>query len=359
MSKRGENIYKRKDGRWEGRYLKENKKYGYVYADTYRAVKEKLTAAKADLKSVEDKTKISVLCDRWLEYKAQYVKQSSYAKYKSIAENHIKPYFEKTPANKIDEYLVEGFVKRFTDKGCSPKTIKISLSVLEDIFSYSRVNINLSFKRLIPVTKQREIRILSEKERTRLEKYLLTGDDPCKIGILTALYTGIRIGELCALKWESIDLSLGVMGINATLQRIQKFDETATEKTEIVITEPKTPSSKRSIPLPDFLIKTLKRIKPETGKGFLLTGSERFTEPRLLTVIFKKVLKECDIPDINFHALRHAFATRCIEADFDPKALSEILGHSSVGTTLGIYTHPSLEYKRKSINRLCPSQLWE
>lgn len=352
MSKRGENIYKRKDGRWEGRYLKLNKKYGYIYGTAYKEVKEKLNTAKVNLKSENEKTKVSVLCDKWLDYKEQYIKESSFVKYKNIAEKYIKPYFEKIPTNKVDEYAIETFVKYLSDRGYSPKTVKITLSVLESVFSYFKVKIDFSLNRFVPKAEQKEIHILTEKERIRLEKYLLKSEDPCKIGVLTALYSGIRIGELCALKWENIDLSLGIIRIAATLQRIQDFKETTDKKTKIIITEPKTPSAKRIIPLPSILIKKLKCIKPETDTAFLLTGNERFIEPRMLTVIFKKYLKECNITDINFHSLRHTFATRCVEAEFEPKALSEILGHSSVNTTLGIYTHPSLEYKRENINRL-------
>lgn len=352
MSKRGENIYKRKDGRWEGRYLNPNKKYGYIYANSYKEVKEKLNTAKVNLKNESEKTKISVLCDKWLEYKEQFIKESSFGKYRNITEKYIKPYFKEIPTNKVDEYIIEDFVKDLSEKGYSTKTVKITLSVLEAVFSYSKIKINFSLNRFIPKAEQKAIHILTEKERIRLEKYLLKSEEPCKIGVLTALYTGIRIGELCALKWENIDLSLGIIRIAATLQRIQNFKETTDKKTKIIITEPKTPSAKRIIPLPNFLINKLKCIKHKNGTVFLLTGNERFIEPRMLTVIFKKYLKECSIGDINFHSLRHTFTTRCVEADFEPKALSEILGHSSVNTTLGIYTHPSLEYKRENINRL-------
>lgn len=352
MSKRGENIYKRKDGRWEGRYLKPNKKYGYIYGNAYKEVKEKLNIAKVNLKNENEKSKISVLCDKWLEYKEQFIKESSFAKYKNITEKYIKPYFKGIPTNKLDEYIIEDFVKNLSDKGYSAKTVKITLSVLESVFSYSKIKIDFSFNRFIPKAEQKEIHILAEKERIRFEKYLSKSEDPCKIGVLTALYTGIRIGELCALKWENIDLVKGFIRIAATLQRIQDFKEITDKKTKIIITEPKTPSAKRIIPLPSILIKKLKCIKPKTDTAFLLTGNERFIEPRMLTVIFKKHLKECGIDDINFHSLRHTFTTLCIETDFEPKALSEILGHSSVNITLGIYTHPSLEYKRENINRL-------
>lgn len=330
--------------------MKDSKKYGYVYGKTYKEVKEKLNYVRLNTEKQKDKTKLAVLCDNWLIYKEQYIKESSFVKYKSILERHIKPYFNEIPVNKIDEHTIEAFAKNLTVKGYSAKTIKITLSVLESVFLYFKIDV--SFKRIIPKKGQKEIHILSSNDRLKLEKYLLYGQDAYKIGILLSLYTGIRIGELCALKWEDIDLNAGAVKINATLQRIQDFKGISGNKTRIVITEPKTPSAKRTIPLPVFLIKKLKAIDPKNGSAFMLTGTERFTEPRALTYVFKKYLKESGVPDINFHALRHTFTTRCIENDFEPKALSEILGHSSVNTTLGIYNHPSLEYKRESINRL-------
>lgn len=354
MSKRGENIYKRKDGRWEGRYLKENKKYGYIYGKSYKDVKNRLNIAKVTLKNGNDKTKISVLCDKWLTYKSGYVKESSLAKYKSLTEKHIKPYFEKISVEKISEYAVREFANSLTQNGYSAKTVKIALSVLEGLLLYSGLKIDFSFKRFVPKSTKRETRILSENEQKSLESYLLHDNDPCKTGVLTALYTGIRIGELCALKWENISLAEGYIKITSTLQRIQQLDGTADEKTKIIITEPKTFASKRIIPLPDFIVERLRNVENKKS-AYLLTGAEKFIEPRGLSYEFKKYLKECGIDDINFHALRHSFATRCVEADFEPKTLSEILGHSSVGTTLGIYTHPSLEYKRASMNRLAPS----
>lgn len=352
MSKRGENIYKRKDGRWEGRYLKESKKYGYVYGKTYKEAKEKLILAKVNTKKNSNKTHVAVLCDNWLLYKEQYIKESSFVKYKNILEKYVKPYFNRIPVNKIDEYIIEDFAKSLTIKGYSVKTVKITLSVLESVFLYSKINI--PFKRLLLKKEQKEIPILSSNDCLKFEKYLEKGQDTYKTGILLSLYTGIRIGELCALKWENIDLNTGAIIINATLQRIQDFKGISGNKTKIVITEPKTPLAKRTIPLPDFIIKKLKTINPKNSSAFLLTGTERFTEPRTLTNIFKRILKESGVPDINFHALRHTFTTRCIESEFEPKALSEILGHSSVNTTLGIYNHPSLEFKRENINRLTP-----
>lgn len=147
MSKRGENIYKRKDGRWEGRYLKESKKYGYVYGKTYKEAKEKLILAKVNTEKNSNKTHVAVLCDNWLLYKEQYIKESSFVKYKNILEKYVKPYFNRIPVNKIDEYIIEDFAKSLIIKGYSVKTVKITLSVLESVFLYSKINI--PFKRLL------------------------------------------------------------------------------------------------------------------------------------------------------------------------------------------------------------------
>lgn len=272
MSKRGENIYKRKYGRWEGRYLKSNSKYGYIYGKSYKETKEKLNSAKVSTEKQNDKTKLTVLCDNWLAYKEQYIKESSFVKYKNILEKYVKSYFNKISVHKIDEHIIEAFAKSLIVKGYSAKTIKITLSVLESVFLYSKIDV--SFKQFITPKAQKEIHILSKNDCFKFEKYLLKGQDTYKIGILLSLYAGIRIGELCALKWENIDLNVGIMKINSTLQRIQDFKGTSGKKTKIVITEPKTPSAKRTIPLPNFIIKKLKAINQKNGSAFLLTGTE-------------------------------------------------------------------------------------
>lgn len=170
MSKRGENIYKRKDGRWEGRYRKSDLKYGYIYGKTYKDVKEKLNRAKVNSENKTDKSKVAVLCDSWLAYKEQSIKESSLVKYKNITEKYIKPYFNKISAKKTDKHIIEAFAKSLTAKGYSVQTVKITLSVLESVFSYSGVNLYFSFKQFIPKQGHVEIHILNENERKRLEK---------------------------------------------------------------------------------------------------------------------------------------------------------------------------------------------
>ncbi|MGN1087293.1 MAG: site-specific integrase, partial [Porcipelethomonas sp.] len=170
------------------------------------------------------------------------------------------------------------------------------------------------------------------------------------LGIALSMSTGIRIGELCALQWNEIDLKKSILTVRKTMQRIQTYE--SHEKTKIIIAEPKSLCSRREIPLPQFLCDTLRNFR-RNNNCFLLSGeSERFVEPRALSYTFKKYVKECGLKNVNFHALRHTFATRCVESGFDIKTLSEILGHSSVKITLDRYVHSSMELKRKNMEKL-------
>ena len=162
---------------------------------------------------------------------------------------------------------------------------------------------------------------------------------------------GLQPPELCALKWGDIDLFNGIVSINKTMQRVQCDDKNY--KTKIIITPPKTTNSNRMIPIPKFLVSILKSFNPKNENAYLLTGLEdKFIEPRQAQNIFNKCLADCKIDKINFHALRHSFATRCIELGMDYKTLSEILGHANVSTTMNLYVHSSLTQKKKQMNKL-------
>lgn len=199
---------------------------------------------------------------------------------------------------------------------------------------------------------QLDMRVLSVDEQHRLCDILMRDMNLTKFGVLLCMYTGIRIGEVCALKWESIDFSEGILSIRETLQRIQVMDVGACKKTKIVITEPKSKKAIRDIPLPGFVLEYAASLK-HNPKAYILTGcSDRYIEPRSLQYTFKKYTQECGLTDVNYHALRHTFATRCIELGFDVKTLSELLGHSSVNITLNRYVHSSMDTKKTNMQRL-------
>lgn len=357
MSRRGENIYKRKDGRWEGRYKPDgfSEKYKYVYAHTYKEVKEKLAEIKRKQFSKNSKRiLVSSLSEEWLEFKKQDIKESTYIKYRNIILKHIKPIIGHLYINSLQDEDIQKFTLLLKNKSLSNKSVRDILSVVSSIFNYSqKIGVytdKINIEDLYPKAEKREIRILPDDERIHLEGYLLKLNDPAKFGILLALYSGMRIGEICALKWSNINLEAETISVVQTLQRLQDSENKG--KTKILISEPKSQSSKRIIPIPTFLTELLRKIKPQIPDAFLLSGNKNPIEPKTLQNKYKSCLKDCNIPYINFHTLRHTFATRCVEVGFDIKSLSEILGHSNVGTTLNLYAHPTLEYKRSNMNKL-------
>ncbi|MGN0477542.1 MAG: site-specific integrase [Ruminococcus sp.] len=183
-------------------------------------------------------------------------------------------------------------------------------------------------------------------------KFLLNETDLNKMGIILALYTGIRLGELCALKWENICFDSNIIRIRHTMQRIQNNSINSTQKTKIIITEPKSLSSMRDIPLPKCIVEIVRRFQ-SNPENYILTGNNfEFVEPRTMQNRFKKIIKDSGIEDKNFHVLRHTFATRCVEQGFETKSLSEILGHSNVNITLNRYVHSSLQLKRDNMDKL-------
>ena len=174
---------------------------------------------------------------------------------------------------------------------------------------------------------------------------------PFKFGVLLSLYTGIRVGELCALQWEDFDLAHSKLKIRKTMQRIQDLGNGSVSKTKIVITEPKSQCSIREIPLPLFIVDVAKKFA-SNPKAYILTGTDRYIEPRTMQNRFKSYVKECNVEPANFHVLRHTFATRCVEVGFEVKSLSEVLGHANVNITLNRYVHSSFELKHSNMNKL-------
>ena len=203
----------------------------------------------------------------------------------------------------------------------------------------------------IPVKQlHKPLRVFSRREQQRLNQYLYANPSLANLGILLTLYTGLCIGELCALRWEDISLKEQDIYIHRTLQRIQTFQ--VESKTKIIITEPKSASSIRHIPIPDSMVKLLKRYE-QPGACFFLTGEPKeFIEPRTMENRFNTVTRRCNISGSTFHTCRHTFATRCVELGFDIKSLSEILGHANVAITMNRYVHPSREFKLENMNRL-------
>ncbi len=353
MPRRGENIYKRKDGRWEARYVKEvmadgRKKYGSVYADNYKDVKAKqqqclLHPTKVVCNSVN--LTVSVLISEWLDSIINQVKPNTYQKYESVCKNHIVNELGSVLIKLISNYTIINFINRIKEKGLSTKSINDILIVLGLAFKYAEEEYEITTPRIRYLKEEKkEMRVLSIDEQLQLSTYLNSNIDIFKFGILLALYTGIRVGELCALQWD--DITDEYIQINKTMTRVK----TENGKTEIKIGSPKSDSSKRLIPTPQCLLQLINQFR---NTGYVLSNDKLdYTEPRLMQIKFEKMISDCGLDRTNFHALRHTFATRCVEAGVDAKTLSEILGHSDVKTTLNRYVHSSFELKQKSMKQL-------
>lgn len=371
MSKRGENIYKRKDGRWEGRCIKGRTadgkvRYAYVYGNTYADTKQKLLDRRVALAQKNDysssHTKYGDILHSWVVMSRVHIKESTYSRYIHLANTHILPYLGGLPTDKLTTQTIEKHISFLLSEGrvdkkggLASKTVSDILTLIKGSIDYANCSghsINCYLDRLTVKKTQIDVRVLSVDEQHRLCDILMQDMNLTKFGVLLCMYTGIRIGEVCALKWESFDFSEGILSVRQTLQRIQSTDIGDNNKTKIVITEPKSKQAIRDIPLPGFVLECAAALKNDP-KAYILTGcSNKFIEPRSLQYTFKKYTKECGLLDVNYHALRHTFATRCIELGFDVKTLSELLGHASVSITLNRYVHSSMDTKKAHMQRL-------
>lgn len=372
MSKKGENIYKRKDGRWEGRYIRlydENgkAKYGYVYGKNYSDVKQRLLEKKAYSGSQADMaSKCSALysevLDAWLQSTRINIKESTYARYSHLIDTHIRSQLGKYQISKISTQLIEGFIENLlscgrvdNNGGLSAKTVTDILTIVKSTIDYARYNnlvVSCNLSKLTIKKKDKEMRVLCQSEQDDLIRVLMADMDLYKFGVLLSLYTGIRIGELCALQWEDLSITNSTLKVRKTMQRIQETNIGASSKTKIIITEPKSDCSIRDIPLPSFLVEIARQFR-DHPKSYILSGEQgKYIEPRTMQNRFKTYVKKSGISDANFHSLRHTFATRCVEVGFELKSLSEVLGHSNVNITLNRYVHSSFELKYSNMNKL-------
>ena len=368
MSRKGENIYKRKDKRWEARYIKSyhpngTPKYGYCYGKTYREAKEKVTAAKtvwqAGKPSLTERhpKHFADYCDEWLRCSQSSIKASTYAKYAGILEKHLKPRFGRRLVSALSSLVVEQFSHDLLyEKALSPKTVKDILTVLQAVMRYAAKQLPEPLPRfdiVYPKVPKQEMRVLTTEEQARFVRYLRQDMDACKFGVLLALLTGMRIGEICALRWENISLADQTVEVKSTLQRLRNLDENRTSKTKILMSQPKSDRSVRRIPLTDYGVTLCQSQFCGNPAAFVLTGeAERYMEPRTMQYRLSQYTEACGLTGVHFHTLRHTFATRCVEVDFEIKSLSEILGHASPRITLERYVHSSMELKRKNMNKL-------
>lgn len=367
MARRGENIRKRKDGRWEGRYIKgrlpDGKPYwGYIYGLTYAEVKEISIRKKAEL-GIYNLNKRDVtfgeLAEIWLSSIRQGIKESTYSHYQYTLYHYLFPVFRNFRVSTLDESILEqGLLEVISPTTSNRKTLgatmsKECLALVRRICKYAwhlhlLRPMEISLK--LPQKKARSITPLTTAEQKRLQTFLLASPTPRKVGILLGIQSGLRIGEICGLQWGDFNLSAGTVTVHRTVTRIS----CGNGHTKIVVQSPKTHYSEREIPLPKSLICVLMQLRKKFSKKtwFLSETEKKPVEPRCYRKSIQCYLKRASVRLVHPHVLRHTFATTCLQAGCDIKTLSELLGHADASITLKRYVHSDMNRRKKEIKRI-------
>lgn len=377
-SKRGNSegyIRQRSDGRWEGQYVAGRKADGSiirrsVYGITQAEVSQKLLEVRQQQTTGQyvqpDKMTVGQWLETWLETYVKPTRRPATAvSYANIIKSHLTPILGRVVLQKLRPENVQAMCNAMKDKGLKPATVTKARNVLKAAMKQAIIN------RLIvndpcegatpPKMEQEEIKYLSLEEQRRFVAALPDTTYGRALGFI--LGTGLRIAELCGLRWR--DVKGNTITVSQTIRRLQTLKEGDGPKTELVTTKPKTKAGLRTIPLPPKLQASLKREKQEQAKMLLLLGVPKWEsdlvfctetgkplEVRNVNRALYKILDELGIEQMGVHALRHTFATRAIDNGMDPKTLSEILGHADVATTMRLYVHSSMDTKQKSMNAM-------
>ena len=287
----------------------------------------------------------------WCEAKRPIVKHSTMCAYLLTLQTHLLPRFGTMEI--ITENDVQQFVIDKCTSGLARKTVRDMVAVLKSIIKYGNKHGIFQLGEweieYPSYTGNRSLPTLSLNHQRILMRHLIEQPTPQNIGILLALCTGMRIGEVCALKWEDVDFTQKTVTVKHTIRRIYNCELKSTEKVQ---SSPKTKNSCREIPMSKQLFQALKTVKKQSPSPYVVGTSVQSKEPRSYRDYFNRLLNQLDIPHLVFHGLRHTFATRCIESQCDYKTVSAILGHSNVATTLNLYVHPNLNQKKRCIDRM-------
>ena len=377
MARRGENIYKRRDGRYEGRYVLGRTKggrtkFGYVYGYQYGEVKDKLLLIKATLIRRRGP---NALCGEafgewaeewWKRELTGRIKASSWQTYRNILSRHLAPALGKCRLGEITAETIGALIRKLEVQGLAGSTIRGIVRMLNSILRGAEeeglIAQNPCRRVRIPSKEAEKQRVLTRKEQRALqEKAREAGEIPT----LLSLYTGMRLGEICGLKWEDVNWEQGTIQVRRTVQRLGSRCRDApgecaasfrgSRRTALHVDTPKSASAVRVMPVPRFLLEMLREmqvVQAERGEGEYIFGGKRPAEPRTVQRRFQGLARKAGITGVHFHSLRHSFATRLLELGTDMKTVSELMGHSSVRTTLEFYAHSLIESQRQAMDRL-------
>lgn len=369
MARKGENIYLRKDGRWEGRYIKGRRAdgkavFGSIYGKQYCEVKRQLIIIKSKQyretaqSPQQDARTFYDWGEHWLEKIIRpHIKTGTYSGYRRNLEKHIYPFLMDIMITEITSEDIQAMVNTLRPT-MAPTTLhgvcRLLKSILNSAYEKGIITQNPFQNIWLPKINRKTPRVLTYQEQEKLEQQVIkTGE----LEYLLCLYTGLRVGELCALRWRDIDLENAVLHVRHSVQRIPVSVEK--KKTLLIMGSPKSESSLRDIPIPSFISKVFEQKKNEEGvfeNDFVFRGRKNgYRDPRTMQQRITSICSGMEIEGVHMHTLRHTFATRCLEKDIGYEVLCEFLGHSSPKVTLSHYAHCTLETKRENIERLIPA----
>lgn len=367
MCKRGENIYKRKDGRYEGRYVigktpDGRTKFGYIYGKSYSCVRSTLLLKKAKMLNAQPvacDTSITLgqWMDSWLKEQVQpFVKPSTFHVYMVTYNRHIAPNLANHRLTFIQPESIRKLIHTLRGKELSQSSIQGVFRLLSRSLEYARttglIHTNPCRVVRLPRSETAEQRVLTPEEQKKLGTAARKHAD---IAALLAMYSGLRLGEVCGLQWSDINWSQGTITVRRTVQRIG-IGKAPGKRTSLYIGTPKSRRSCRVLPVPAFILELLRNKQASARSIFIFGLGGQAVDPRTMQRRFARLAQAAGLSDVHFHTMRHSFATRLIEMGVDAKTVSALLGHSSIRTTLDFYVHSLIEHQRRAIAKLNSEQ---
>lgn len=310
---------------------------------------------------VESTVNLEFAINEWIDEKAICRKASTTAKYRYMSAMHIIPYIGHIKLSDINARTVNDFIAEKRASGRLDGGGGLAASYINTMNVIIRASLDYAVQKgmcapldgVIYRSKaaKPEIPILSKSDIARLEAYLTNNMDQTSLGLLLSLYMGLRLGEVCALRWDDIDCERKILHVRGTTTRVFDLSRSGERRTLWIVGKPKTLASNRRIPIPSKLMPCIQAQQAAASSPYVVSGKESFVNPRTYEYRFHRILNKAGLTQTNYHALRHTFATMCVAAGMDVKSLSEILGHGSAAITLNIYVHPSLEMKRNQLDK--------
>ena len=381
--RRGNNegsIYQRKDGRWVGQvqvgYKSDGSRklmtcYGKTRADVSKKIANTLSDISKNIFVDTNQMTVEEWIWNWLKsYKKGTVKPNTYARYIYVINDYIVPALGKIKLKNLTSLKIQNLYNDCKEKGLSPSSIKHVHTILSPALTQAVkegiITTNPAYNTTRPSIKKANVNVFTVEQQELLVASLF--NDTMGVLIKLALATGGRIGELLGLKWEDVDFEkLEITFKQGIVNEYDFDDENHTSKfKKVTLNDLKTDSSERTIPITKATANMLREYKLNQ-RSYLkqvpanitiipemvfLNEAGNYLDNASVRKRYKTILKNLGIPYIKFHALRHTFATRVLEANIHPKIAQTLLGHSEMRTTMEVYSHVLPDQKRMAIEKI-------